>query len=306
MERFVEGAWVEAAQVEDTGDLAETAAAVSQIGISEEAADRAGLGNAAWDEIEKLFEGNGDEHAAGAVDQGAAADRAVDVPGDVAGAGGSQVVQVAAGPELGSGVDLPDEIAGLVSVDSKGGVKGSRGVLQRLRDRKRVSRGRGNTQTETEIASQEAPKGRKATSGRSVQRVEVAEAAAKPRGPAVKDGTEARQLARAQVGRRTELARLSSKPAPEIISDQAQWVKDLFEAHFRSTRTLELRRMPLGKNGKNRMKMSRADFSIGWLVLLEAVRRDPAIARIKSWNGKTREEQMGWPPVLPTPSNTNS
>jgi len=216
------------------------------------------------------------------------------------------VVQVAAGPELGSGVDLPDEIAGLVSVDSKGGVKGSRGVLQRLRDRKRVSRGRGNTQTETEIASQEAPKGRKATSGRSVQRVEVAEAAAKPRGPAVKDGTEARQLARAQVGRRTELARLSSKPAPEIISDQAQWVKDLFEAHFRSTRTLELRRMPLGKNGKNRMKMSRADFSIGWLVLLEAVRRDPAIARIKSWNGKTREEQMGWPPVLPTPSNTNS
>jgi len=40
--------------------------------------------------------------------------------------------------------------------------------------------------------------------------------------------------------------------------------------------------MPIGKSGKNRMKMSRADFSIGWLVLLEAARRSPEILRLKS------------------------
>ena len=222
-------------------------------------------------------------------------------------------------------IEFIDEIPGLTVSDGKSGVRGGRGVLQRLRAgaKSRNSRAREST---TERVTQEIA--RPVQEGtRAPKRVEVAESAAQARGPAVRDTTLARQARKVsrkdrhavgtvgEVGNgRDSAARIVSKPAPGILSDQPKWVKELFEAHFRSSRTRELRVKPSGPDRvvdgvvvtPNRMKMSREDFAIGWLVLLEAVRRDPAIARIKSWNGKTREEHMGWPPALPTPSNTNS
>ena len=276
--------------------------------------------------------------AAGAVDQGGAAGGDVAAPVGDSSVGPLALVQVDAGRSPGLGVERAsehatgvvaiefiDEIPGLTVSDGKSGVRGGRGVLQRLRAgaKSRNSRAREST---TERVTQEIA--RPVQEGtRAPKRVEVAESAAQARGPAVRDTTLARQARKVsrkdrhavgtvgEVGNgRDSAARIVSKPAPGILSDQPKWVKELFEAHFRSSRTRELRVKPSGPDRvvdgvvvtPNRMKMSREDFAIGWLVLLEAVRRDPAIARIKSWNGKTREENMGWPPALPTPSNTNS
>ena len=307
-ERLVDGNWVPAPDVEDAGDLAEPEGSQgkrpSAVGVAEESQDHDRVD---WNSVEKLF---ADDAAQGGTEAGDAPGS--DAPGSAAGgdlagavrdsdARDSALVQVPEGPgpegsgqlatlepqsqpsdgtEKADGEDaLLDEIPGLTTADKKTGVQGQRGVLQKLRDRRRVSR---NTS-----ARDAAPKPTdgsviKKSSGRGVQRVEVSETNARPRGPAVRDSTESRQKAREQAKTsRSEPGRISTKPSPEIVSGQARWIRDLFEAHFRSSRTLELRHMPLGKNGKNRMKMSRADFAIGWLVLLEAARRDPSILHLK-------------------------
>jgi len=72
-----------------------------------------------------------------------------------------------------------------------------------------------------------------------------------------------------------QVSRFVPKPPPASLSDQPKWVQDLFEAHFRSSRTLELRR------SMNRMKLSRQDYAIGWMVLLEAARKDPDILHLR-------------------------
>jgi hypothetical protein len=298
-ERLVDGKWVPAPDVEDTGDLGDATAErrPSAVGVAEEAAEH---DRVQWDQVEKLFAEDQDAAGSGATGSAAGGDLAVPIAGPDAGPG--EVVQVPEGPgsdgqgvaadaqvgsepaDAGSAELGIDEIPGLTVADKRGGVTGQRGVLQRLRDRRRVG-GRNshrNAKSESGRLTGQKSTDRTPPSGRSVHRVEVAEAAAKPRGPAVRDGTEARQLARQRAKKSAEPSgRISTKPAPEIISGQARWVRDLFEAHFRSSRTLELRHMPIGKSGKNRMKMSRADFSIGWLVLLEAARRDPSILHIK-------------------------
>lgn len=75
------------------------------------------------------------------------------------------------------------------------------------------------------------------------------------------------------------------RETPTLLEDRPQWVKDLFEAHFRSELAYTLRRLPSGKDGKNRMKLSRQDYAIGWLVLLDKAREDPGILRIRNGVG---------------------
>ena len=93
----------------------------------------------------------------------------------------------------------------------------------------------------------------------------------------MRDTTEHRVVQRAKSGRNgsVQVSRFVPKPPPASLSDQPKWVQDLFEAHFRSSRTLELRR------SMNRMKLSRQDYAIGWMVLLEAARKDPDILHLR-------------------------
>lgn len=71
------------------------------------------------------------------------------------------------------------------------------------------------------------------------------------------------------------------KEAPALLESRPKWVQDLFEAHFRSELAYQLRHIPSGKSGKNRMKLSRADYAIGWLVMFDKAREDPGILRLK-------------------------
>ena len=235
--------------------------------------------------------------AAGPVDQGAGAGGDLGVPGGDPGVGPLALVQVHAGRPSGLGVtpketdEFIDEIPGLTVSDGKTGVRGGRGVLQRLRAGAK-KRNTGPQKADPPVGSPESDRAVPEPS-RAPKRVEVAESAAHARGPAVRDTTEHRQLARGRstVGGGDKDAsgatRIVSKPAPGILSDQPRWVRELFEAHFRSSRTGELRRKPSGPEREvdgvivtpNRMKMSREDFAIGWLVMLEAARRDPEILR---------------------------
>jgi len=71
------------------------------------------------------------------------------------------------------------------------------------------------------------------------------------------------------------------KEAPALLENRPKWVQDLFEAHFRSELAYGLRHLPSGKNGRNRMKLSRQDYAIGWLVMFDKAREDPGILRAK-------------------------
>jgi hypothetical protein len=158
------------------------------------------------------------------------------------------------------------------------------------------------------------------------------------RGPAVRETTERRQKRRTGVedgaqalaknnGPAAETglsrARVISKPSPAILSDQPKWVQDLFEAHFRGSRTRELRHKPSGPDkvvdGKtvtpNRMKMSREDYAIGWLVMFEEARKYPFLLRspaLKNSNidargasgRKTSDAESEGLPVLSEPGNS--
>jgi len=79
-------------------------------------------------------------------------------------------------------------------------------------------------------------------------------------------------------GRRTPPA----KSVPVLLEGRPRWVQDLFEAHFRSALSDQLRRLPSGKSGKNRMKLSRQDYAIGWLVMFDKAREDPGILRSRA------------------------
>lgn len=173
--------------------------------------------------------------------------------------------------------DMDFDVPGLTTTESKKSVSGQKSVLQKLQDR---ARGR------VRVAR---PNGDTGGSKRPAVKLEVAERAAVATGPAVRDTTEARTRARSggtkSTGGVNGVRSVGTKPAPGILSDQPAWVKDLFEAHFRGSRTAELRRKPSGSaradgTFPDRMKMSREDFAIGWLVMLEAARRDPEILRV--------------------------
>src|SRR5215472_10127705 len=132
-------------------------------------------------------------------------------------------------PELSTGVvaenseELAIEVPGLTSARA-----GS--VLERLRRRRGLSTG----------------------VKREVVRVEVSERAASPRGPAVKETTE-RRIVR-KVKEKTGVSRqATTKPAPGSLAESPRWMQELFETHFRSSRSMELRR------SMNRMKLSRQD-----------------------------------------------
>ena len=150
-------------------------------------------------------------------------------------------------------VDVVDEVPGLVSGDGARGVAGARGVRERLQ----------------KLKSRKAP----------AQVVQVGPRSARAVGPAVKDTTSARQArTRAQVVAQSgsePKQRYTNRPAPELLAARPKWVQDLFEAHFRSDLTLGMRRT------FNRMKISRQDYAIGWLTLLDKVREDPSVLRLK-------------------------
>jgi hypothetical protein len=187
--------------------------------------------------------------------------------------------------ENGTG-DLDFDVPGLTQGDAKKGSSGQKSVLARLQDRARgrVARPNGSSS------------GKNAGKGKATPvRVEVSERAAVATGPAVKDTTESRQKGRGKGGSGPQSAgsrSVGTKPAPGILGDQPKWVQELFEAHFRSTRTAELRRKPTGPQRSDgsypdRMKLSREDFAIGWLVMLEAARRDSGILRLKELKGRS-------------------
>jgi hypothetical protein len=180
--------------------------------------------------------------------------------------------------------DMDFEVPGLTTGDGKKGSGGQKSVLQKLQDRAR-SRVRVTRPNGAGAGSGDGGGGR-----RTPVKLEVAERAAVATGPAVRDTTEARTRSRtvgggSRVSGNGTSRAVGTKPAPGILADQPKWVTDLFEAHFRSSRTGELRRKPSGParadgSVPDRMKMSREDFAIGWLVMLEAARRDPEILRL--------------------------
>lgn len=198
---------------------------------------------------EAAFAPDGDTHAPQPEPAGVATDVA-GVDPDLGPAGAADSVPV----------DLVvEDIPGLTSGDGARGVRGAQGVRSRL----------------VGLAS----RGRK---GRAEgQKVQVGPRAAKASGPAVKDSTAARQQ-RAQAPRTSgqvtptgKTQRYTNRPAPGILESRPKWVQELFEAHFRSDLTLGMRRE------FGRMKISRQDYAIGWLTLLEKIKEDPSIARLK-------------------------
>ena len=84
----------------------------------------------------------------------------------------------------------------------------------------------------------------------------------------------------------TKSQRYVTKPPPALLSARPRWVQDLFEAHFRSDLTLAMRKE------FNRMKLSRQDYAIGWLTLLDKIREDPAILRLRGGPGLTEGNQQ--------------
>lgn len=160
-------------------------------------------------------------------------------------------------PDAANGTASDDwELPGLTSGDGQKGTKGQTGLRKRLQDRARGKRAQGSNGV--------------------AKRVEVGPRAAKAVGPAVKEGTEARQTRRrvkAADGVRPQ--RYVSKPPPTLLGSRPRWMQDLFEAHFRSEVTLAMRKE------NNRMKISRTDYAIGWLTLMDKLKEDPSIARLK-------------------------
>lgn len=166
----------------------------------------------------------------------------------------------AAGDPAADGTDGPgllvDDIPGLTSTDGPRSSAGTRGVRTRLQSL--AQRGKGK---------------------RVATKVVVGPRSARASGPAVKEGTAARQAQRSapkpQVSDNGAAQRYINRPAPGLLSAQPKWVQELFEAHFRSDYTLALRKE------NNRMKISRQDYAIGWLTLLQKIKEDPSIARLK-------------------------
>jgi hypothetical protein len=179
-------------------------------------------------------------------------DRAVDGDGHDAGLGAEP-----AGADLAL---VADDIPGLVSGDGQRGTGGARSVRERLQRAATRSRGSGAART---------------------QSVVVGPRSARPVGPAVRDGTEARQTRsqRKTVTVGAGRQRYVNRPAPELLSSRPKWVQELFEAHFRSELTLQLRR------SNNRMKISRTDYAIGWLTLFDKAREEGSILRLKDAQG---------------------
>lgn len=165
-------------------------------------------------------------------------------------------------------------IPGLVSTEGGRSVAGQKGLRKRLQERAKGKRAQGSAAPE-----------------RKSQKVEVGPRSARPSGPAVRDGTEARQARKKSTGSPDgKAARYVTKPAPELIGKRPKWVQDLFEAHFRSEITLAMRRAPSGdmrSDGSfpNRMKISRQDYAIGWLTLFDKLREDVSILRLKDGQG---------------------
>src|SRR5262245_25441237 len=175
-------------------------------------------------------------------------------PGLAVGANGVGLDLEPAADAIGDLGDLSFDVPGLVSSDggrSTGGAKSVRSRLQKLAER-----------------------GRKTREG---LKVEVAQKSARAVGPAVKETTERRQTSAKSRTQAPEehKQRYVNRPAPEILAGRPLWVKELFEAHFRSDMTLQLRRQ------HNRMKISRQDYAIGWLTLFDKLREDPSVLRLK-------------------------
>jgi hypothetical protein len=148
------------------------------------------------------------------------------------------------------------ELPGLVSTEGARSVGGQRGLRKRLQERLRGKRAGAQSS--------------------GAKKVEVGPRAAKAVGPAVKEGTEARQTRRkVPVEPGTKAQRYVSKPPPALLGSRPRWVQDLFEAHFRSEHTLGMRRT------FNRMKISRTDYAIGWLTAFDKFREESSLLRLK-------------------------
>ena len=154
--------------------------------------------------------------------------------------------------------DFDLEVPGLVSTDSSRGSRGFQTVKERLKANARKRR--------------------------EPRKVEVGAAAARVSGPAKGEGTERRQQLRtrerAEAGKKVseEIAarqRYVNRPAPALFEGRPRWVQDLFEAHFRSEHTLQMRR------AHNRMKISRQDYAIGWLTAFDKFREESSLLRLK-------------------------
>ena len=193
---------------------------------------------------------------------------------DAAGAGavgdGAGAMDSSDGAHSVSGPSVEDadwDIPGLVSTETPRSVGGQRGLRKRLQDKLRGKR-------------RAQPSG---AGSAGAKKVEVGPRAAKPTGPAVKDSTESRQTRKRVRGAAMvdgKPQRYVSKPPPTLLESRPRWMQDLFEAHFRSESTLVMRRT------HNRMKISRTDYAIGWLTLMDKLREDPSIARLKDGNGR--------------------
>lgn len=151
-------------------------------------------------------------------------------------------------------LDIGD-VPGLLSDESPRSTSGA-ARLQKLRDRARGRKGVGKTTVRVKVPRE----------------VVVPATAAEVSGPdadgsRLKDGQVRRQVA--------------VKEAPSLLEGRPEWVKQLFEAHFRSELAYQLRRLPSGAGGKNRMKLSRQDYAIGWLVMFDKAREDTAILRAR-------------------------
>lgn len=176
---------------------------------------------------------------------------------------------------------IVDDIPGLTSDDGQRGTGGSRRIRERL-----ISRGRGRI----------GPKTRRDTGSH----IRVPGKNAEVSGPAADDTTLVRVKRSRSVPVRsrngnagsgeTVRTRYVSSAVPALLKDRPRWVQELFEAHFRADSTLAMRRVITGYTAdgkpKNRMKLSREDFAIGWLTAFDKFREDSRVLRLRG------EEQL--------------
>lgn len=154
---------------------------------------------------------------------------------------------------------LDIEVPGLLSTDGKTGVGGQR-KLDKLRGNALRKAGSKTGSRGSRVSSRKV-------SGKEIL---VPASAAEVTGP------DAHSVGKGEVSRR-----IVTRETPVLLENRPKWVQDLFEAHFRSELALTLRRIPMGRGGKNRMKLSRADYAIGWLVMFDKSREDPGILRLR-------------------------
>jgi hypothetical protein len=154
---------------------------------------------------------------------------------------------------------LDIEVPGLLSTDGKQGLAGQR----------RLDRLRKNAQSKKPAGRRNGSR----VSSRKVTRKEILV----PASAAEVSGPDSHMVTRG-----AESRRIVTREIPVLLENRPKWVQELFEAHFRSELALQLRHLPMGKSGKNRMKLSRADYAIGWLVCFDKAREDPGILRLRS------------------------